>query len=127
MRKICRHCRRWEQGRSSPSGLLTKDPRATARGSFGFKRMDELIPSASPGDGEVTPQAQPEASQTELRMRYTLWSRGRLVGHTALDIHTMTCGMRQGFVEPTLEGRQILADATGVWRTMAEVKRGGRV
>ena len=35
--------------------------------------------------------------------------------------------MRQGFIEPTEEGKQILADATGVWRTMAEVKRAGRL
>jgi hypothetical protein len=59
-------------------------------------------------------------------MRYTLWSRGRLVGHTDLDIHTVTSTMRQGFVEPTAEGRQVLADATGVWRAIAEVKRGCR-
>jgi hypothetical protein len=59
-------------------------------------------------------------------MRYTLWSHGRLVGHTDLDIHTVTSTMRQGFVEPTAEGRQVLADATGVWRAIAEVKRGCR-
>jgi hypothetical protein len=59
-------------------------------------------------------------------MRYTLWSRGRLVGHTDLDVHTVTSTMRQGFIEPTDEGRTLLADATGVWRTMAEVKRAAR-
>jgi hypothetical protein len=59
-------------------------------------------------------------------MRYTLWSRGRLVGHTDLDIHTFTSSMRQGFVEPTEEGRVLLADATGVWRAIAEVKRATR-
>jgi hypothetical protein len=56
-------------------------------------------------------------------MRYTLWSNGRLVGHTDLDIHTVTSTMRQGFVEPAEEGRQLLADATSVWRAIAEVKR----
>ena len=56
-------------------------------------------------------------------MRYTLWSRGRLVGHTDLDIYTVTPSMRQGFIEPTPEGRPILEDATCVWRAMAERKR----
>lgn len=56
-------------------------------------------------------------------MRYTLWSRGKLIGHTDLDIHTITSTMRQGFVEPTEEGRPVLADATGVWRAIAEVNR----
>jgi hypothetical protein len=60
-------------------------------------------------------------------MPYTLWSRGRLVGHTDLDVHTVTPTMRQGFVEPTEEGRALLADATGVWRAMAEVKRDARL
>jgi hypothetical protein len=60
-------------------------------------------------------------------MRYTLSSRGRLIGHTALDIHTVTSTMRQGFIEPTEDGKQVLANATGVWRTMAEVKRGARL
>jgi hypothetical protein len=59
-------------------------------------------------------------------MRYSLWSHGRLVGHTDLDIHTVTSTMRQGFVEPTEEGRSLLADATGVWRAIAEVKRSCR-
>src|SRR4051812_31479911 len=59
-------------------------------------------------------------------MHYTLWSGSRLVGHTDLDIFTVTPTMRQGFIEPTPEGRQILADATAVWRAMAEVKRGIR-
>jgi hypothetical protein len=56
-------------------------------------------------------------------MRYTLWSHGRLVGHTDLDIHTVTPTMRQGFIEPTEEGRPLLADATSVWRAIAEMKR----
>ena len=59
-------------------------------------------------------------------MRYTLHSRGTLVGHTALDIHTITPTMRQGFVEPTEEGRALLAAATGVWRAIAEMKRTSR-
>jgi hypothetical protein len=53
-------------------------------------------------------------------MRYTLWSHGCLVGHTDLDIHTVTPTMRQGFIEPTPEGAAALRDATGVMRTMAE-------
>ena len=59
-------------------------------------------------------------------MRYTLWSRGQLVGHTDLDLHTVTPTMRQGFIEPTAEGAPFLADATCVWRALAEVKRGIR-
>ena len=60
-------------------------------------------------------------------MRYTLWSHGQLVGHTDLDIHTVTPTMRQGFVDPTADGKALLADATGVWRALAEVKRESRV
>lgn len=59
-------------------------------------------------------------------MRYTLWSRGRLVGHTDLDIHTFSTSMRQGFIEPTAEGYQLLSDATGVARALAEARRGTR-
>jgi hypothetical protein len=59
-------------------------------------------------------------------MRYTLSSRGRVVGHTDLDIYTITATMRQGFVEPTSDGRPLLADATGVWRALAEQKRVAR-
>lgn len=59
-------------------------------------------------------------------MRYTLWSRGRLVGRTDLDVHTVTPTMRQGFIEPTPDGAPLLANATGVWRALAEVKRDSR-
>ena len=56
-------------------------------------------------------------------MRYSLWSRGRLLGYTDLDIHTVSPTMRQGFIEPVPEGKPLLEDATGVWRAMAEQKR----
>ena len=59
-------------------------------------------------------------------MHYSLWSRGRLLGHTDLDIHTVTPTMRQGFIEPTAEGRPLLDEATGVWRAMADRKRAQR-
>jgi hypothetical protein len=59
-------------------------------------------------------------------MRYGLWSGDRLLGHTDLDVHTVTPTMRQGFIEPTEDGRVHLADATGVWRALAEVKRDAR-
>ena len=59
-------------------------------------------------------------------MRYSLWSLGRLLGYTDLDIHTETPTMRQGFIEPTPEGRPLLEDATGVWRAMADRKRAER-
>lgn len=56
-------------------------------------------------------------------MRYSLWSHERLVGHTELDIPTITSTMRQGFVEPSPEGKPLLEDATGVWRAMAQARR----
>src|SRR4051794_1675922 len=56
-------------------------------------------------------------------MRYGLWSGRQLLGYTDLDIHTETPTMRQGFIEPTPEGRPLLEDATGVWRAMAGRKR----
>jgi len=59
-------------------------------------------------------------------MRYSLWSTGRLLGYTDLDIHTETPMMRQGFIEPTPEGKPLLEDATGVWRAMAHRKRAKR-
>jgi hypothetical protein len=59
-------------------------------------------------------------------MRYSLWSRRRLLGYTDLDIHTETPTMRQGFIEPTPDGRPLLEDATGVWRAMADRKRSER-
>ena len=59
-------------------------------------------------------------------MRYSLWSGKQLLGYTDLDINTDTPTMRQGFIEPTPEGRPLLEDATGVWRAMAERKRAER-
>jgi len=56
-------------------------------------------------------------------MRYSLWSRGRLLGYTDLDIHTVSPTMRQGFIEPVSQGKPLLEDATGVWRAMAEQTR----
>src|SRR4051812_37155260 len=52
-------------------------------------------------------------------MRYSLWSNGRLVGYTFLDIHTVSANLRQGFIEPTEEGEALLREATGVPRAMA--------
>jgi hypothetical protein len=59
-------------------------------------------------------------------MRYSIWSGEQLVGYTDLDIHTETPTMRQGFIDPTPEGRPLLKDATGVWRAMADRKRAER-
>jgi hypothetical protein len=59
-------------------------------------------------------------------MRYSLRSGERVLGYTDLDIETITPTMRQGFIEPTPEGRPLLADATGVWRAMADRKRAQR-
>jgi hypothetical protein len=59
-------------------------------------------------------------------MRYSLWSGDRLLGHTDLDIHTVTSRMRQGFIDPTPDGIPLLRDATGVIRAMAEQQRARR-
>src|ERR1043165_5803721 len=59
----------------------------------------------------------------ESQMRYSLWSHGRLVGHTDLDIHTITPHLRQGFIEPAAGGETVLRDATGVVRFMDEERR----
>lgn len=47
-------------------------------------------------------------------MRYSLWSHGRLLGHTDLDIPCVTSHLKQGFIEPTPAGNRILPNATGV-------------
>ena len=59
-------------------------------------------------------------------MRYTLWSHGRLIGYTDLDIHTVSLNLRQGFVEPTEAGQQLLEDATGVPRAMVIARKAQR-
>lgn len=56
-------------------------------------------------------------------MRYTLWSHGRRIGTTDLDIYTVSEKLRQGFVEPTEEGKALLHDATGVFRAIAEERQ----
>ena len=47
-------------------------------------------------------------------MRYALWSRGRLLGHTELDLPHVHDRVRMGFIEPTEDGVRLLPDATGV-------------
>jgi hypothetical protein len=47
-------------------------------------------------------------------MRYTLWSRGRKLGYTDLDLPHVQDRVRMGFIEPTDEGIRLLPDATGV-------------
>ena len=47
-------------------------------------------------------------------MRYTLWSRSRLLGYTELDLPHVQEQVRMGFIEPTPEGLRLLPDATGV-------------
>jgi len=49
-------------------------------------------------------------------MRYSLWSRHRLLGHTDLDIPCVTKHLMQGFIDPTPEGGKLLPKATGVPR-----------
>jgi hypothetical protein len=47
-------------------------------------------------------------------LRYALWSHGRLLGHTQLDLDTHQDRFIHGFIEPTPVGEQVLPDATGV-------------
>lgn len=47
-------------------------------------------------------------------MRYSLWSRGTIIGYTDLDLPHVNPDLLSGFVEPTEAGRQALIDATGV-------------
>ena len=44
-------------------------------------------------------------------MWYTLWSRGRLLGYTELDLPHVQEHIRMGFIEPTPEGVRLLPDA----------------
>src|SRR4051812_9118174 len=53
-------------------------------------------------------------------MRYSLWSRGQLIGHTDLDIECISPDLRMGFLEPTDEGKQAILDATGVHAVCAK-------
>ena len=67
-------------------------------------------------------------------MRYSLWSRQRLLGHTDLDIPCVTKHLMQGFIDPTPEGSTLLPWATGVPRAasaglvrgLTEAERRGR-
>jgi hypothetical protein len=47
-------------------------------------------------------------------MRYTLWSRGRTLGYTELDLPHVDGCIRMGFIEPTDDGVRFLPDAIGV-------------
>jgi hypothetical protein len=47
-------------------------------------------------------------------LRYSLWSSGRLLGHTDLDLETHQSRFIHGFIDPTTLGERILPDATGV-------------
>lgn len=47
-------------------------------------------------------------------MTYTLWSRNRLLGSTALDLEHVQPHVRLGFIDPTGEGLRLLPEATGV-------------
>jgi hypothetical protein len=47
-------------------------------------------------------------------MRYTLWSRGRLVGETDLGFVYRRDGFRCGWLHPTEVGDRLMAAATGV-------------
>jgi hypothetical protein len=47
-------------------------------------------------------------------MRYTLWSRGRLLGETDLGVVSREHGSRCGWLHPTPLGERLLPAATGV-------------
>src|SRR5215475_5276312 len=47
-------------------------------------------------------------------MQYTLWSRGRRLGTTELDLPHINDRVRMGFIELTEDGVRLLPDATGV-------------
>ena len=47
-------------------------------------------------------------------MRYTLWSRGRLLGETDLGFIYRQNGFRCGWLEPTALGERLMPAATGV-------------
>ena len=59
-------------------------------------------------------------------MRYTVWSRGRLVGYTALDLAHVRDRVRMGFIEPTEDGKRLLPDATGVPAAALALARAAR-
>ncbi len=59
-------------------------------------------------------------------MRYAVWSRGRLLGHTDLDLDTHQSRFIHGFIEPTPLGERVLPDATGVVAVCARRPDGAR-
>ena len=67
-------------------------------------------------------------------MRYSLWSHGRLLGHTDLDIPCVTSHLMQGFIDTTPEGDKLLPRTTGVpraasaglARNLSDAERRGR-
>jgi hypothetical protein len=62
---------------------------------------------------------------TQCLMPYTLWSHGRLLGHTDLDAPHFQDQLRHGFIQPTPLGEELLADAVRVFRLCAASR--GRV
>jgi hypothetical protein len=56
-------------------------------------------------------------------MSYTLWSHGRVVGRTDLDLPHVLANVRMGFIEPTPDGETALADASRVPNALATLKR----
>ena len=47
-------------------------------------------------------------------MPYTLWSRGRLIGHTDLGFARFMPRMRMGWLHPTAEGERVMPIAVGM-------------
>jgi hypothetical protein len=75
----------------------------------------------------MMPAGPPCASSThysfgESTIRYSLWSHGRLLGHTDLDMPCVTPHFMQGFVEPTPDGSKILPRATGVPKAVSATR-----
>lgn len=58
-------------------------------------------------------------------MPYTLWSKGRLVGHTDLGFRESMPGMRCGWFQPTAAGEQIVEVITSPSRVLLHAAQRG--
>jgi hypothetical protein len=59
-------------------------------------------------------------------MLYTLFSRGRVLGTTELDLPAVQSHVRMGFVEPSADGLRSLPDAVGVADAVTALSRAAK-
>lgn len=59
-------------------------------------------------------------------MSYSIWSRGRLIGHTDLGFIYREHGIRVGWYHPNELGEKLMPRATGVAPAMRESREAGR-